>query len=337
MIAPPPLVPAIPRSRGTIHLSVGVLSALLATAPALHVVAEAGSPTPQPAPFHLGFSSSTFGEVNENDALAAVKIWSKVLAADERLPLDPQSRVFSTTSEIATALRAKDLDAINLATDEYLILREQLASDHCILGIQSQGVTDEYVLLVRSDGPIAGLRDLRGRSLALLEGPRMRLAKIWLETCFLEAKLGRTDGFCGRVTAFNKLTRVVLPVFFRQTDACVVTRRGFETMVELNPQVGRELRVLIVSPPVVPSLLAFRADYTSPVLERVLALLKGWHTTVAGRQILTIFQYDRVEDYPLSVMADTLKLLENHARLCTEANATETARPRTPPPTMPQP
>ncbi|MCK7505548.1 MAG: phosphate/phosphite/phosphonate ABC transporter substrate-binding protein [Desulfobacterales bacterium] len=36
---------------------------------------------------------------------------------------------------------------------------------------------------------------------------------------------------------------------FRQADACVVGRNSYETMVELNPQVGRELKVVASSHP----------------------------------------------------------------------------------------
>lgn len=274
----------------------------------------------EPTPFRIGFSSGTFGEVNENDALAAVKIWSQALAANDRLPLEPQPRVLSGPAEIAEALRTRSLEAINLTADEYWALRGHLASDHVILGIQNERATEDFVLLVRRDGGITCLADLRGRSLAFFESPRTRLAPIWLETLLLAEKRGRTAEFCGRVTGFKKLTRAVLPVFFRQAEACLVTRRGFDTMVELNPQVGRDLKVLLTSPAVVPALFAFRTDYASPVREQVLVQLRSWHTTVAGKQILTLFQCDRVEDHPASVMAGTIRLLDDHARLCGGTN-----------------
>ncbi len=265
------------------------------------------------APFRLGFSSSTFGEVNENDAVAAVKMWSKVLAEDQALAVDPQPRVFRSLVEIRAALQQQSLDAINLTTDEFRRLRELLAVDRCILGVQNDSFRDEYVVLVRGDRGFAGLDDLRGRSLTVHESPRTRVAPIWLESLLLAQQKGRLTNHFGRIDGFNKLTRAVLPVFFRQTDACLVTRRGFAVMVELNPQVGRELKPLLVSPPFVPFLFAFRGDYTSPVRERVLVQLKGWHTTAAGRQILTLFQCDRVEVHPVSLLVETLNLLDTHA------------------------
>lgn len=285
----------------------------------------------EPGQFRLGFSSSTFGEANENDAMAAVKIWSKTLAEICHLSLDPRPQILNGPTEIAQALRDRSLEAIHLTADEYWILRGQLAPDRCILGIQNESSTEEYVLLVRQDSGMANTGDLRGRSLAIYESPRTRLAPIWLGTLLLKEKRGRTADYCGPLTSFKKLTLAVLPVFFRKVEACLVTRRGFETMVELNPQVGRDLKVIATSPALVPFLFAFRADYNSPVRDDVPAQLNAWHATTAGRQLLTMFQCDRVEAQPLSVLTDTMKLMDEHVRLRGATNRVDAAVPtRTP-------
>ena len=268
-----------------------------------------------PPPFRIGFSSSTFGEVNQNDALAAVKVWADALAKENDILLDPQPRVFRGVVEVAEALRAKRLDAVSLATDEYWVLSEQLSFDRCILGMQNDRPTQEFVVLVRQKSGIDQLHDLKGHSLALFKGPQMRMAPVWIETLLLQEKLGDLSSFCGRIAPVEKLMQAVLPVFFGKIDACLVTRQGFETMVELNPQVGRDLKVLVTSPSVVPFMFAFRADYTSRGRDQVLAKLSDWHNSPGGKQILTIFQCDRLEERPMSVLSNTLALLENHARL----------------------
>ena len=79
------------------------------------------------------------------------------------------------------------------------------------------------------------------------QNSRMSLALAWLDIALFNDGCRPVAEFC-RVEQNKKLTKVVLPVFFRQNDACVVTRRGFKTMSELNPQVGQQLRVLASSP-----------------------------------------------------------------------------------------
>jgi hypothetical protein len=50
--------------------------------------------------------------------------------------------------------------------------------------------------------------------------------------------------FAGLLSQNSKLAKAVPPVFFRQCPACVVTRNGFQTVCELNPQAGRQLKVI---------------------------------------------------------------------------------------------
>ena len=50
-------------------------------------------------------------------------------------------------------------------------------------------------------------------------------------------------------------------MFFRQADACIITRHGFDVMGELNPQVKRQLRVLAASKPMVANVVLFPARF----------------------------------------------------------------------------
>ena len=137
----------------------------------------------------------------------------------------------------------------------------------------------------------------------------------------LKEGFGDATNFCSRMTFVAKVSKVVLPVFFRKLDACIVTKRGFETMSELNPQTGQQLKTLAVSPALVPFLFCFRADYTSPIRKQVVAEISKWHTTPAGRQILTIFQCDRLEEGTFACLESAQELLDTQRRLSAGTNS----------------
>lgn len=266
-----------------------------------------------PIPLRLGFSSAAFGEVNRNDAVVAMKIWVNSLAEQSRVTIAPQAVPVEGTDALGAGLRDRQLDGVNLAADEYAALRSHLASDYCILGIKRDQPTEEYLLVVRR-GAIRSLADLRGCSLVLLDTPKMRLGKTWIETLLLRERLGHLGDFC-RVAEESKLTRAALSVFFRKSDACILTRLDFQTMVEMNPQLGQELAILLHSPALVPFVFAFRADYDQAVRDELRERVSTWHHSVKGRQILTVFQCERLEPFPLARLDDTLALLAEHARL----------------------
>jgi ABC-type phosphate/phosphonate transport system substrate-binding protein len=216
------------------------------------------------------------------------------------------------------------VDGFGLIVPEYAHLRRKMEFDRFAVGIHGGGPTDEYVVLVRQDSGLERLELLQGRSLNVLQNPRMSLALIWLDTLLLQARLKPAADFFGRVTSFNKATRVALSVFFRQADACLMTRKSFAVMGELNPQLNKQLRILAVSPEVVASGFASRRDFVSPFRAQLLAEMARLSETAVGRQILVLTQADRIEDHPVSSLDSALELLATHERLCRVTNQVQT-------------
>lgn len=268
----------------------------------------------------VGFSARLFADVNENDAKASVKAWAQVLFKERNIPIDPDVKVLKSIEEISRALQGKTVDAMALATDEYWALGRDLLGNELVVNTYGGIPAEEYLLLVHRDGGIERIEDLQGRSLNFFQNVRMSLALPWLDTVLDKGGFGPAAGFFGSVKQANKLSGVILPVFFRQSNACIVTRRGFQTMSELNPQLGRQLKVLVSSPALVPGGFCFRRDYNSPFKDSVLAEFGKVHTTPAGQQTLTIFQADRLEVHPISILDRSLEVLALHGRLSTATN-----------------
>ena len=276
------------------------------------------------APLRVAFSSRMFVDVNENDAKAAMKVWAQTLGQERGIPVDSETKILAGPTAIAQAMRGDLIDAITMTADEYWAVRKEVPLGPFILGIKNGRTTEEYVLLVHRDSGIARLGELRGRSLIVFQSPKASLAPAWLETLLLQDGLSRTAEFWSQVTEASKLIRVILPVFFRQADACLLTREGFQTMSELNPQVGRQLKVLATSTAVVPIVFCFRGAYNSPDRDKLLASIDRIHETSAGRQTLTLFQSERLVAGPATSLDSACELLDRHRQLL---DAATSARP----------
>jgi ABC-type phosphate/phosphonate transport system substrate-binding protein len=92
------------------------------------------------------------------------------------------------------------------------------------------------------------------------------------------------------------VAQTVLPVFFESADACLVTRQASETMCELNPQLRRRLLVLAVSPKLFAAFFGVQVQKDAPdaVKSKIRQALLGYYDTPGGRQILTLFQSNRL-------------------------------------------
>ena len=265
-------------------------------------------------PFRFGFSMALMPEVNENDSRAAMKVWAETMVKSGAVRADTNVVMSHDLSNLLAGLLDRAVDGVAVSTSEFLTLREQVKFNRFVFGVFDGGISDSYVLLVHKNSGMVRVEELQGRSLMVLQTSRASLAVPWLDTLLIESGLKATSDFFAQVAPEVKLTKAVLPVFFRKADACLVTRKGFKTMGELNPQVSQQLRVLASSPELVPTGFFFREGFPQAQQDKCLKEFTNVHTTPGGQQILTVFQTERLEEHPVAVLESTIALLEKHQR-----------------------
>lgn len=316
------------RPRGGRWFAPALLLALL-TLPGRHCAA--GVAGVADATLRVGFSSAMFVEVNENDAKASVKAWGQSVAKERGIPTNPETCIYDGTPALLAALRNKSVDVVAVTMIEYAVLSREIHFAPIFVTTAGGQTREQYLVLVNRDNGIERLSDLRGRSLAFHENARDCLAQPWLDTQLITETGKSTADWLGKITQSPKLARVVLPVFFHQCDACVVDRTGFETMCELNPQVGKQLKIIAQSPAMVPAVFCFRADYAPAFKEQLFQGIRDLNKSATGQQLLTIFQSEKIEDEPASCLDSALALLARHAKLTGAAVVANGPNPSAPP------
>jgi ABC-type phosphate/phosphonate transport system substrate-binding protein len=264
-----------------------------------------------PAPVRLAISQNVVGDVNLNDARAAMQVWVKQMTRDLNLAID--LKPLASTQEIVESTRKGQLDAVALNIIEYRQIADLLDSSQIVTDGGAEGL-EQYLIVAKRNSGIRQFADLKGRRLNALTTPRMCVAQAWLLTLLEEGHYGSAEQFFGSVSADSKYSRVVLPVFFGQADACLTSKQGFDMMCELNPQVARELIVVVGSPPLVVEFYIFRKGYQSVYRQRVIQALFNLSTSPAGQQLATLFHFDRLTVRDASSLASVLSLLERAER-----------------------
>jgi phosphonate transport system substrate-binding protein len=285
-------------------------------------VTEVTAPGSVPAaPFRMGFSRRIFVDKNANDARAAVVAWTLAIAQEKGIAADREARFYDSPQEVMRAMQAAEVDGVTLLLEEYAVLMSEVDSDRLCRPETGGSFSEQYVVLARADGDVKRLDDLRGRTMALFNSDKMSLAMPWLDVVLIrDGMMGASNDFFGEIALDRKLSSAVLGVFFHKRDACIVTLSGFRGMVELNPQVGRQLRVIETSPPFVPTIFCFRRGFQSPQNERVFDAIQRLNESVAGRQILQIFQSDKMARVSQNQLESSLELLAERDRLLRKAH-----------------
>jgi ABC-type phosphate/phosphonate transport system substrate-binding protein len=295
---------AVKRARSAAGLAVWLAVLCI---PTLLAAQDTASRQDAAASIHIALSKGSFTGLNHNDMLAAIHTWAKVILKQRGIAVEVQTSIADRPEELAEALRSGQTDAAAMPTDEFLGLKAK--PEFIYLSTKNHSFTEQYVILVHRNSGIAGVGDLRGRKLLLHNSPRTNLASIWVA-----ALLGLPKTESAGMTRIDNASRTVLPVFFRQADACVVTSSVFEIVSEQNPQLRKELRVLATSPEVVPTVFFFRPGYSSQVKDELEAAMLVLHESPAGQQVLTMFQGDGMVKQPISCLESSRQLRDEGGR-----------------------
>ena len=269
------------------------------------------------APLRAGFTSAAFNNVNVADAQAAFLVFAQTVGQRYGYDLDTETRVYPDAVAMQADIRSGWLMLAVVEGWQSLDLDIETEMEPAFIHDNGGEVLQEFVLYVRRGSGLNALADLRGRKILVHNGASNSLSGRWLEALLREHQLGPAEAFFTRVEPVAKPSAAVLPVFFGNEPACVVNRRSFAAITEMNPQVAQHLVPLAVSEslPVSITYLA-RQGYTSDHARRdMLQALAELHLEPDGRQILTLFKVDRLvpfqEEYRDSLRRLQARLAES--------------------------
>ena len=190
---------------------------------------------------YVAFTRSSFIGVNEADAKAAFKVFAMRMGEKRGYDITPHVRIFDDIAELATEIGRDTQDLVILDTWDYLTYAPFTNMPVEFVAIEQGVVAEPYVLLARQGSGISGIPGLKGKHVIVLDSNNANNSLHWLRTELLALGFADPHAFFQRMEIKEKVSQVVLPVFFGKADACVVDRSGFAIMSEMNPQVGKTL------------------------------------------------------------------------------------------------
>jgi phosphonate transport system substrate-binding protein len=251
----------------------------------------AGAPAPDT--LRVMFSSDVFLSVNRNDAIASGKVWIEMVGRKRGLDLHVEVDTYEHEEDLSGIVRQRSSDLFIMPSTHWLDLEADQAPVEARFMPQRGGyILDGYVLLARRDRRLS-LPDLRGKRVLLLRTVGACLARPWMASVLRESGLGTLESHFSAAEDVDKASAAILPVFFGQTDACVVDVSSFQVMKELNPQIGNVLDVCRSSPPYLETVVCVHRDYRGPRKD-LLEGLAELHRETAGKQILMTFKIDHL-------------------------------------------
>ncbi|HUB31034.1 MAG TPA: PhnD/SsuA/transferrin family substrate-binding protein [Terracidiphilus sp.] len=288
--------------------SVTAAAALAAASAARRMRAES-------RPFRVALSVETLAGANVNDARAAYRVWADEVARGLNMyhsEIIPE--IFIPSAQMIQMIRGREVDCFALTAWEYSKVMDEI--DPAQMMVENYAVDGmEYVLLVHASSPYKGIADLHGSKILLHHHRDTILLEAWLSILLLNANLSPADSFFEAIDKKDNMNEVILPLFFRRVPAIAITRRSYDTATELNPQLGKDLRVLAVSTPVVSDGFFFRLGCDPQGKNQFQDALLRFTKLPAGRQCLALYQSTGFFARPCSIMSGSLAMIHQYERL----------------------
>jgi len=195
----------------------------------------------------LGFTSGTLYDVDVNDARAAQEIWMSLILENvnqNRQKVEVKTMVYPDVSAAGDAIAKNEIDAVIVLPLEYLALREKVSVQPIMTSRSGDEDGDHYVLVTHKQNDLQSLAQFESQSLIISIKGSNKIPELWLETLLLQKRLPPSERFFSAIKRVEKTTQAVLPVFFKQSDVCLVPKADLDIAMELNPQLKAELRII---------------------------------------------------------------------------------------------
>ncbi|MCP4104607.1 MAG: phosphate/phosphite/phosphonate ABC transporter substrate-binding protein [Desulfobacteraceae bacterium] len=253
--------------------------------------AEQLAPGEKPVRLRMGFDISYISnrELDLKDVKAAMDLW--VTQFTSRVKLAGENYFYLNTDSIVRDFNGGKLDLVTTTSISYIRIAQKIDAELGYGQIKNGKKSHKYLVLVHQKFDFKSIEDLKNKRIALKTGDDT--GRLFLNTLLLRKNLEEADKFFS-VKEKKKFSQAILAVFFGNTHACVTTDVLFKTMAELNPQVGKRLKIMAYSPEIVNTVSFFRRGYEKRAKDLINAAISDLKENVQGQQILMLFNVESV-------------------------------------------
>ena len=277
--------------------------------------ASAGRAASPPKELRLASIISLGPGMNVEDSRLAIEVLMQKTLVRKTDPYRVKLSLLSGLDQIEPAMSRDRFHFLALTGLDYAELRQSLPLTPLIILSKNDAPTETLLLVSQKNQGLGALAKKEKRVVVLDDTRVGDLSRLWLDTVLWDAGLPASEGFFSTLKRATRPGQLLLPVFFGQADACVITASAFALMAEFNPQIEKRLAPLMQSPELV-SLLLCATEHAAPQdRELVLSDVNTMDQDPTVRQALTIVQMKRLIPFRREYFEATETLIEKYRLL----------------------
>ena len=249
-----------------------------------------------------------YPSVNHHDARMALELIMQKTIVQKSYAYSVQMHFIDpSTDNVVDNLQKGGYHFVTLSGLDYFAYRDTLHLDPILIPTKTDQPTETLVLLVRKDQTLSDIAQKPERTLLIENGRSGDLSQLWLDSQLSVGGFPQSENLFTKIRRVKKPGRAVIPVFFDQADACIVTQNAFDILNDLNPQISRQLKVQFRSKGLVRMMICATQKPAPKDIETFVKESVNIEHNPDTQQAMTIIQMKRF----LQVHPDDLEATQN--------------------------
>jgi hypothetical protein len=278
--------------------------------------AQTGSRSDKRVYYRIGFYRDMLNDIKPEDAKAATKLLTNEFMGEIDVNASSETIIINGNVEAANLLENHELDILALPAIDFLKIKTEEPIEPLFVTLTDEKIGNEFLLICNKNDNLNSISELRNKSIMIYTGYGLATPVTWLENLLLENKLDLPEKFFLKINYEPNASLSVFPVFFKKISACIVPRSTFNTLVELNPQLGKSIKIIGASPLYPFGLLCIWSKLQDKDLKNNMRKsTANLNKTTRGKSLLTLFKMSRLIPFDTKYLDNLRNLLTTNEKL----------------------
>lgn len=261
------------------------------------------------AELKIGYSSMAMEQYKKQDMMISIQVWIEELI--QGTGYTTSIIYYDDSSKMSDDMNSAKLDlAISYGLEFVKYFDRSKLSDG-FSGALKDTEDANLIILASKEKSLASLKNIANPTIAILKGDE--ISEIYIKNKLLKDTTINKQNINFLIS--KKYNEALLKLFFKKVDAAVVTKQTFELAKELNPQIGKKLKIIEFSNIPSVNFAFFRADFDEKLKKVFFKIAFNMNKTPRGKQIMTLFHSDVIVKKGVEDLEPIQKLYEEYINL----------------------
>jgi len=253
----------------------------------------------------IGYSVESMSDINKRDLKISMVLWIEEIISQTEYTADYID--YDETQSMAKDFNTGKLDLVIDFGINFVKYYELDKLSDGFRGGMKNNHHENIIIVLQESSSLEKFSKLRNPVIAL-----QRIEEIF-KIYGIVHLMNKKKNFIFLET--KKRSGALLKLFFNNADAALVTEKTFDFVKELNPQVGKKLKIVRVSDVKAGAYGYFHKNFDPIKREAMIKIALGLDKSVRGKQLLSLFKIDVVKKSKVSELANIKKLYEAYIKI----------------------